>query len=166
MKPEPRPIAHVLIIDDCPADRTVYKRWVTRGATPLAVVEAGSVAEGIACAESEVPACILLDFCLPDADGLECLRRLGDLVQSTAIVMLTGEGNETVAVEAMKSGAQDYLPKRELTFATLNRAVHNAMEKASLRRQIQRQQAELEALPALRRTICVLRSAICGGTQI
>ena len=66
--------------------------------------------------------------------------------------MLTGQGNEAVAVEAMKSGAQDYLLKGSVTRDRLQQAVRNAIEKVALRRKVEESAAELaEANAALRR---------------
>jgi DNA-binding response OmpR family regulator len=60
---------------------------------------------------------VLLDYLLPDADGLEFLEQLADRNDRDAppVVMLTGQGSESIAVRAIKLGAQDYLVKRDLT---------------------------------------------------
>jgi len=67
---------------------------------------------------------ILLDLHLPDGDGLELLDRLprSGGRPGVPVVMLTGQGNEAVAVAAMKAGAKDYLPKDVLTPDALRRA--------------------------------------------
>ena len=59
------------------------------------------------------------------------------------VIVLTGQGSESVAVEAMKNGAQDYLLKGTMTAASLLRAVENAIEKVTLLRGMRRQTREL-----------------------
>ena len=55
---------------------------------------------------------VLLDYRLPDAEGLECLRKLRTLHPDTPVIVITGWGSEEVAVEAIKLGAADYVTKR------------------------------------------------------
>lgn len=60
---------------------------------------------------------IFLDYRLPDMDGLEFMRRTDGL--DTPIIFITGRGNETVAVEAVKRGACDYIRKDDINEKTL-----------------------------------------------
>lgn len=59
------------------------------------------------------PDAVLLDYRLPDLDGLEFLAKLQPFPQQPCfpVIMVTGQGNEAIAVQAMKAGAQDYLIK-------------------------------------------------------
>ena len=67
---------------------------------------------------------VLLDYNLPDADGLSCWPRFAacPAAQQPAVIMLTASGNEAIAVEAMKRGAKDYLTKAGLDVPPLMRA--------------------------------------------
>src|SRR5690606_11438680 len=110
-----------------------------------------------ACDEHELE-CVLLDYRLPDRDGIDLIEEL--VGRSLPVIMLTGQGDEHVAVEAMKRGAGDYLVKSLVDAASLRRAVEHAIDTARMRRRIAAQQAELEArLEELARRGAELESA-------
>ncbi len=136
----------LLIVDDSPEDRAVYRRLLSGLDDDFEVAEAESADQGLSLFKSFLPDCVLLDYRLPDMTGLEFLADLA--VESrpgeVAVVMLTGQGDETVAVEAMKWGAQDYLVKHNLTPDSLQQAIQNAVEVCQLRRTIEEQRRELE----------------------
>jgi two-component system, NtrC family, response regulator AtoC len=66
---------------------------------------------GLALVESERPDIVILDYNLPGIDGLESLTRILAIDPRIKIIMATGQGNEQLAVDAMKAGAYDYLTK-------------------------------------------------------
>jgi diguanylate cyclase (GGDEF)-like protein/PAS domain S-box-containing protein len=99
-----------LIVDDSEDDQSLYRRALR--ALGCRIVPAMTAKEGLDRIADVQPDVILLDFNLPDMDGVEFLERFA--VQGCAavpIIMLTGQGNEAVAVQAMKLGASDYLVK-------------------------------------------------------
>ena len=142
----------LLIVDDSPEDRELYRRLLAQdGAHAYEFLEAETGEEGLRLAHDRLPDCLLLDYRLPDVDGLEFLSRLR-AERLIPVIVLTGQGNEAVAVEAMKSGAQDYLLKGSVARDRLQQAVRNAIEKVALRRKVEESAAELaEANAALRR---------------
>jgi len=142
----------LLIVDDSPEDRELYRRLLAQDRErAYALLEAETGEEGLAMARELKPDCLLLDYRLPDVDGLEFLARL-PAETLVPVIVLTGQGSEAVAVEAMKSGAQDYLLKGSVTPDRLQHAVQNAIEKVALRRKVEERTAELaEANAALRR---------------
>jgi two-component system response regulator FixJ len=88
--------------------------------------------------------CIITDVRMPGISGIELLRRLGDMHVRLPVIVMTGHGDVPLAVEAMKSGAVDFLEKPyddELLLGSvrsaLNRSQHDAVRDA--------QQAEVEA---------------------
>jgi diguanylate cyclase (GGDEF)-like protein len=129
----------ILMVDDSPEDREMYRRFLQQDQEHHYVfVETDSGTEGVELYWREQPDCVLLDYQLPDLDGLAFLAELEHEKneKSIPVIMLTGEGDEAIAVEAMKSGAQDYLVKDAISRESLYLAVHNAMEKVAMFRQL------------------------------
>jgi len=126
----------VLFIDDSAEDRALYRYFLSSEVASATVyMEATTGEEGLRLAQAEEPDCLVLDFNLPDMDGFEFL----DALQAETVplpypvVILTGQGNEQIAVQAMQRGVQDYLVKDNLSADTLRRAVRNAVDKFRLR---------------------------------
>lgn len=82
----------------------------------------------------------LVDYRLARSDGLEAVRRIRShpAQVNAAILMLTGQGDLGLAVDAMKAGCADYLDKSALTPAALRRAAMNALEKSLLHQELMR----------------------------
>jgi putative two-component system response regulator len=80
---------------------------------------------------------VLLDHNLPGEDGLSFLKRLSDKSDAPPIIMLTGDGDERLAAEAMRHGAYDYFPKKSINSVVLARAIHQALEKFQLDQQLE-----------------------------
>ena len=134
----------ILIVDDSPEDRESYRRRIARDSSvTYEFLETSLGEEGLVLARRERPDCILLDYNLPDLDGLAFLDRLRaeDSEVSMPVIMLTGQGSELVAVESLKRGAQDYLVK-QLNGNDLQHAVSRVIERVFL--QVQRKHAEEE----------------------
>src|SRR3990167_8063456 len=123
---------HVLIIDDEMVDRRIYKRLL--GAEHFLFDEADSAASGLLSLEKHLPDCILLDQNLPDIAGLDLIQQIrSDYPDFSApIILLTGEGSETIAARALRSGgASDYLIKGSIDQKNLRDAIYNAIEKSN-----------------------------------
>lgn len=140
----------VLIVDHNSQDRSTYQRLL-RESTKSAFLfsEVGSAAEGIAEFQRSDPDCILLEYQLPDFDGLEFLSKLTEIQNKAnqpmpVVVMLSRQASEAIAVEAMKRGAMDYLLKDKLTRETLHRSVAVAIEKQSLIARLKQKEREFE----------------------
>lgn len=131
----------VLIVDDCPEDRQVYRRYLLQDQEySYTILEEESGEGALTLCRQFQPDGILLDFLLPDLDGLEFLAQLKQQSQGVipAVIMLTGYGNESVAVQAMKSGVQDYLVKGQTTGERLRSTIHSALKNAQLSQELQR----------------------------
>lgn len=84
---------------------------------------------GAACALAEPPDLVLLDLTLPDARGLDTLRRLRERFAFVPVVLLTAVEDPEIEASALSAGAQDFLGKDELTARSLRRVVRYAMER-------------------------------------
>ena len=87
---------------------------------------------------------VLLDLEQPDAPGLEGVRRIHVALPRVALVLLCDPGNEPTAVQAMQSGAQDYLIKDEVEAQELMRAMRNAVERKILEEALFREKEQAE----------------------
>ena len=79
---------------------------------------------------------ILLDFVLPDGNGLDFLKIMENKGFEIPVVIITGQGNEMIASQIIQAGAYDYLPKAKLTDESVFRCIANAFEKDRLKREI------------------------------
>lgn len=136
----------LLIVDDNPVDREAVMRLL---GNTFEIVEADGLSRGLSLFDQVDPDCVLLDYLLPDSTGTEALSAFVE--RRAAVVLLTGQGNELVAVEAMKLGAQDYLAKKALSRENLIRAIQGAIERRTLNTALQQSRAYsralLEAIP-------------------
>ena len=142
----------ILLIDDCAEDRHVYVRYLRQDESyTYQIVEVESGDEGLAFCQQKMPDIILLDYLLPDIDGLEFLQDLSALSSITQlpVIMLTGEGDEGVAVSAIKSGAFDYLVKGKLTVETLTHSIHALIEQTHLQRLLQKSQTQQQLIGSI-----------------
>src|SRR5215510_14317408 len=136
----------ILIVDDALEDIAIYKRHLTRcKSRRYKIWEATTGAKALAICQRHRPDCVLLDFRLPDLNGLEVLQALADKSGSLpcAVVMLAEVGDTHVVVDAMKYGAHDFMEKSWVTPEMLERAIDNALEKAALQREVEEQRREL-----------------------
>ncbi len=138
----------VLIVDDSPEDRELYRRYLQCDRQySYTLLEATLGREALELWHKHQPDAVLVDYRLPDLDGLEFLARLQSFTQQPClpVIMVTGHGNQAIAVQAMKAGAQDYLVKQQVTPERLQLAVNGAIETVQLRTQLQ-QRIERERL--------------------
>lgn len=112
---EAAPLLRVLSVDDDVVDRMAVRRHLARTGLAVQVDEADGVLAAIARLSEVRFDCVLLDFNLPDGDGLTFLRGLRSAGLSVPVVMLTGQSDPEVVADLVMAGAADYIPKQLLS---------------------------------------------------
>ncbi|MBK03412.1 MAG: hypothetical protein CL920_32555 [Deltaproteobacteria bacterium] len=137
---------HILIVDDSPADAHYHKRLLKKSKQFSFEVEHISNIEKAyhTLIGPHSFDCILLDYHLGVDTGVSLIMRLRQKGVDIPIVLLTGQGNEAIAVQALKEGAEDYLSKNKLTPEDLEKSVYHAVKQVELSRQVASKQEELK----------------------
>lgn len=124
-------MAHILLIEDEEPIRRVMKRILADENKDYTVEEAVDGKQGLAMIKAHNYDLVLCDIKMPNKDGIEVLQAAKKAGKNIPFIMLTGHGNVETAVEAMKLGAYDFIPKPP----DLNRlltAVRHAVETKNL----------------------------------
>jgi RNA polymerase sigma factor (sigma-70 family) len=138
MPPPPDPT--VFVVDDDAAVRKAVSRLLRSAG--LAVAVFASPREFLAQYDPATPGCLVLDVAMPGFSGLQLQTALGDKGTSLPIIFLTGHGDVSKSVQAMKHGAFDFLTK-PVNAKNLLPAVHAAIEKDAVARQEQARLSEI-----------------------
>ena len=99
----------ILVIEDELTLAKNIKRYLERGDYDVHLAESGE--EGLEQLEAHQPDIVLLDYQLPGINGLDVLRKIRKRDSQLKVILMTAHGSIEVAVDAMKTGAYDYLNK-------------------------------------------------------
>ena len=124
----------ILLVDDDKVDRMAIERFTREENLPYDIDTAASVTQARNRLQTNRFDVVILDYLLPDGTGLELLAEL----DGTPSIILTGSGNELVAVEALRMGAYDYLIKdsdRDY-LGMFGATVRNAIERSRTHREL------------------------------
>jgi signal transduction histidine kinase len=135
----------VLLIEDSPGDARLIRESLAEApsaAFDLECVDRLETALGrLTAGGSDV---VLLDLALPDSQGYGTFAAVRDRAPELPIIVLTGLGDEDLALRTVREGAQDYLVKGQVEGRALARAVRYAIERNRAEREIRRLNEELE----------------------
>lgn len=151
MEPPPRRSAptvaaiRVLVVDDDILDRMAVRRALARSGVDVSIDEATGAVDALSVVPRNDFDCVFLDYHLGDGNGLSVLRGIRGAGLDVPVVMLTSQGDESVAVELMKAGAADYIVKSALTPEHVGRSLLYAVSLGQAQEAAKKAQAELRA---------------------
>jgi DNA-binding NtrC family response regulator len=125
--------SRLLVVDDERLIRWSLEQTLAKAGYEVSTASTGEAA--LAVVREDPPDLILLDLKLPDTDGLQVLRQIKEQSPQVQVLIMTAYADVGTAVEAMKLGAYDYLPK-PIDFENLAVTLRNALEASQLRRKV------------------------------
>ena len=134
----------VLILAENPDEAFLLRRSLLESVWfDAELAEAWSGNEGLSLLESSSFDCVFLDHRLPDGDSTAWLEALSARYPLLPIILITGQSNETMAVEALKRGAWDYLAKNSLSSEILDSAIESGLKKRARLHALEEQKQKL-----------------------
>lgn len=134
----------ILLVDDDDLDRKVIVLSLKKTGLLIEVEEVDNSVKALEKIFSNYFDCVFLDYRLPGKSGLEVLQEVRTKGNKTPIVILTAHGDEPLAVEIMKAGASDYIPKTLLNSDGLSLSIRNAIRTRQAEDKIELHQKELK----------------------
>jgi len=162
----PPPALRVLVVDDDEVDRQVVRRGLARAGVAAAVDEAADAPQALAMVVGGAYDCVFLDYNIPGSDGLTLLRGIRQAGLEVPVVMLTGHGDEQVAVALMKAGAVDYVAKSAVTPERLAASLRYAVDLARAEAETRAVQEELRASAARARFLAEASETLAGSLDV
>jgi signal transduction histidine kinase len=128
---------HILIIEDNPTDLKLLEGLVSKLTLYRPHIECvGSVREAFNCIESNDYDLLLLDLNLPDSQGLTTLAKFRNVCPYIPIIIISGQYNHEMGMEAISNGAQDYLVKGEYNAKMLSKSIYFAIERKKVEKSL------------------------------
>ncbi len=160
-----KPSATLLIIDDDDVVRASLAAYLDDSG--FRVLQAANGPQGMEIFESEQPDLVICDLRMPQMDGLELIRLISERQLDLPVIVVSGAGVMSDAVEALRLGAADYLIKPLEDLAMLEHAVHRALDRSRLRLENRRYREQLEtANRDLQASLHLLQEDQDAGRQV
>src|ERR1700749_4602620 len=118
------PVLRTIVADDDPFLRRLIRDTLQRGDVTV-IAEASTGREAVELALFYRPDVVVMDYMMPEMDGIEATRRIYEHDPSIRIVLLTGAGDEELGLRGLRAGASGYLSK-EVELDALPRALRGA----------------------------------------
>ncbi|MBA3709103.1 MAG: response regulator [Planctomycetes bacterium] len=123
------PIASILMVEDNLGDALLLKEYLAECRFACTIRHCRLLGEALTALAAKSFQVVLLDLILPDSKGLATFNSVHQRAPGVPIVILSGFSDEELASQAVKLGAQDYLPKNDITGLQLARTIRYAMER-------------------------------------
>ena len=107
------PLTKLLVVDDSEFEHQVIA-GLLRGMEGLHVLHASGGIAALEAIECETPDIVLTDLFMPDMDGLELVQKVHERRPGVPLILMTAFGSEEAAIQALRAGAANYLPKQDL----------------------------------------------------
>jgi signal transduction histidine kinase len=141
----------ILLVDDDEVDRMAVRRLLERIRKDVVIDEVVDVASGIEALGRVHYDCAIVDYLLPDGDGVGFMKKAaGRERRATPIIVLTGKGDREIDLEVMEAGGADFLEKEGLSARVLDRTVRYAVKNSLLVQRLQEANQKLVALDRLK----------------
>ncbi|WP_122314410.1 two-component system response regulator RssB [Pseudomonas cichorii] len=161
----PKTSATLLIIDDDDVVRASLAAYLEDSG--FSVLQANNGQQGIQIFETQKPDLVICDLRMPQMGGLELIRQVTSLSSQTPVIVVSGAGVMSDAVEALRLGAADYLIKPLEDLAVLEHSVHRALDRARLLQENQNYRDKLEtANRELEASLHLLQEDQDAGRQV
>ncbi len=137
----------LLLVDDSKLDRLNIIHMLNQSSPDVfRVVEVECARDALAVIKREKIDCVLLDYKLPDIDGLALLHKIKQTTNHAGvpIIVITGVGNEDIAVDAMKQGATDYVVKYKITPVLLSKKINDGIQLLKNKQEVDHQRTQTE----------------------
>ncbi len=137
-----------LLVEDNPGDARLVEILLSEGGSSAGfeVTHAERFAEALERLEKETFDVILLDLSLPDSSGLETVSRMRAMAPRTPMVVLSGRDDEKISLQALQSGAQDYLIKGQGDGNLIARAILYSIERKKTEEDLRQREKQLQEL--------------------
>ncbi|MBP1740239.1 MAG: hypothetical protein H6Q48_2532 [Deltaproteobacteria bacterium] len=126
---------NLLSLEDTDTDFGVIEGYL-KDQEKLRLSRARSIQDGLLCLERNNFDLVLLDYLLPDGNGLDFLKTMNARRIDVPVVFITGQGDEMIAAKAIQAGACDYLTKGKISRDSLLKSIMYALEKARLSQEV------------------------------
>ena len=149
---------HILLVDDDAEYALIIKHYLRSFQNKkfsLEWVNSGELALAFIKEHPEIEV-ILMDYYLPNKNGVEIIKQLFETQVAIPIILLTSNKDFRVAIEAMKYGVEDYLLKEEMIETTLPRAMVNVLDRVQLKKRIKDAENRKNASEAIQELIVTM----------
>jgi len=124
-----KPLFHITVVDDNPVYLMMIRKYLcSLGFEHIDCIQDSTTGIINNC---RVPHLIFLDYCMPEADGLQVLKQIKRLYPEVPVVFLSGQTDMEVAMMAMKCGAYDYIVKNSNEFKRIEEVIYKVFDEAA-----------------------------------